>query len=442
VAAGDYAGAIVDKDVNIIGEADGTSIITSGVPYKSSSGLQTGFRLDDSADGAEIRNFTMNGAYDDNFWFGVFARNADSVIVDSLTLDDMVQGITNWGGSNWEITNNVITETYPTYGGGIAIYLGADPTDFPHCDNNLVQGNTITTSATQNGSFTGAAICLWFDERSYVAPNGESMTGNEIKNNSITATGLENQIGIEIGVGGLVGDTTKVAACLGVIHDNTVTNNTIDNAEWGLYLYVTTNLTVSENTITNCSDCGIYMKDDHANCLINYNNIYGNTNYGLNNTDGATYDTTVDATYNWWGDCSGPYHYSTNTGGLGDEVSDYVDYEPWWCSEIEIDIKPGSDPNSINLKSKGVVPVAVLTTDEFDASSVDPSTVEFAGATPVRWVMCDVDGDSDKDMLFHFKTQELVDLDENSTEATLTGATNLGLPIEGTDVVNIVGKSK
>ncbi len=109
---------------------------------------------------------------------------------------------------------------------------------------------------------------------------------------------------------------------------------------------------------------------------------------------------------------------------------------------VDIDIKPGSDPNSINLKSKGVVPVAVLTTDDFDANDVDPSTVEFAGAEPVRWVMCDVDDDSDIDMLFHFKTQELVDLDENSTEATLVGTTYSGTPIQGTDVVNIVPTKK
>ena len=109
--------------------------------------------------------------------------------------------------------------------------------------------------------------------------------------------------------------------------------------------------------------------------------------------------------------------------------------------EVNIDIKPGSDPNSINLKSKGVVPVAVLTTDGFDASTVDPTTVEFAGTSPVRWVMCDMDGDGDMDILFHFKTQEL-DLDENSTEATLTGNTYCGLPIEGTDTVKIVPKDK
>lgn len=107
--------------------------------------------------------------------------------------------------------------------------------------------------------------------------------------------------------------------------------------------------------------------------------------------------------------------------------------------EVEIDIKPGSDPNSINLGSKGVVPVAVLTTDDFDASTVDPTTVEFAGASLVRWTMEDVDSDGDMDLLFHFKTQEL-ELDKDSTEATLTGETYGGNPIEGTDTVNIVPK--
>lgn len=108
---------------------------------------------------------------------------------------------------------------------------------------------------------------------------------------------------------------------------------------------------------------------------------------------------------------------------------------------ITIDIKPGSNPNSINLKSKGVVPVAVLTTEDFDASTIDPSTVKFAGASPLRWTMEDVDGDGDTDMGFHFETQEL-NLDEQSTEATLIGLTYGGMPFQGKDTVNIVPKGK
>jgi hypothetical protein len=113
-----------------------------------------------------------------------------------------------------------------------------------------------------------------------------------------------------------------------------------------------------------------------------------------------------------------------------------------WCFERPIDIKPGSDPNSINLKSKGAVPVAVLSTDGFDATIVDPATVTFAGADPLRWTVEDVRPfDGKDDLLFHFKTQEL-DLDETSTEASLTGHTFDGEFIWGTDAVNIVPKDK
>src|SRR5207248_3131225 len=45
--------------------------------------------------------------------------------------------------------------------------------------------------------------------------------------------------------------------------------------------------------------------------------------------------------------------------------------------DVGIDIQPGISPNLINLKSKGVIPLAILTTATFDATTVDPSTVCF-----------------------------------------------------------------
>jgi hypothetical protein len=116
------------------------------------------------------------------------------------------------------------------------------------------------------------------------------------------------------------------------------------------------------------------------------------------------------------------------------------------CLKRPIDIKPCSYPNSINLKSKGVVPVALLTSGSFYAGSVDPTTVEFAGALPVRWTMEDVgsecgSNDGSEDLLLFFDTQEL-NLGKSSTEAFLTGFTYGGEFIWGKDTVNIVPKGK
>ena len=110
------------------------------------------------------------------------------------------------------------------------------------------------------------------------------------------------------------------------------------------------------------------------------------------------------------------------------------------CFEKDIDIKPGSYPNSINLASRGMIAVAVLTTDSFDATTVDPVTVTFADAIPVRWSTEDVDGDGDLDLVFQFKTQEL-NLDENSTEGYLVGNTDSSEFFWGVDSVNIVPKN-
>ncbi len=113
------------------------------------------------------------------------------------------------------------------------------------------------------------------------------------------------------------------------------------------------------------------------------------------------------------------------------------------AGEVTIDIKPGSDTNPINLKSKGLVPVAVLTTEGFDAGTVDPQTVLLEEVAPLRWTLEDVDGDGDKDMLFHFKMEDLATvLTQDSTEATLTAKTTGGASIQGTDKVQIVPSKK
>jgi hypothetical protein len=108
---------------------------------------------------------------------------------------------------------------------------------------------------------------------------------------------------------------------------------------------------------------------------------------------------------------------------------------------ITIDVKPGSWPNSINLNPNGVISVAVLTTYDFDALTVDPDTIIWAGAAPLRWAVEDVDGDGDLDMVFKFKRGE-TDLTETSTMSTMTGKNLDGYDIEGQDAVRIVPPKK
>jgi len=110
--------------------------------------------------------------------------------------------------------------------------------------------------------------------------------------------------------------------------------------------------------------------------------------------------------------------------------------------EVDIDIKPGSDPNSINLGSNGVVPVAILGSATFDASTVDPSTVVLAGAT-VRFKgqsgtagsLDDVNGDGYLDFVVQVYT---IDFAPGDGTAELTGATYGGDLIHGTDSIRVV----
>jgi len=114
-----------------------------------------------------------------------------------------------------------------------------------------------------------------------------------------------------------------------------------------------------------------------------------------------------------------------------------------------IDIKPFSDPNSINTKSGGVVPVALCTTVGLDATAVDVTTLLFAGVggtapahdltDPVILAshQQDVCGDASTDLVAHFRQKD-TGLAPGDTEACLVGNLLNGSPFEGCDAVRIV----
>ncbi|NOZ29290.1 MAG: hypothetical protein GXP39_14735 [Chloroflexi bacterium] len=151
------------------------------------------------------------------------------------------------------------------------------------------------------------------------------------------------------------------------------------------------------------------------------------------------------------------YVFGGNWGGWGGHwmsiTQEYIPAEPLMeppsedCPlfrEISIDIKPGSFPNSINPKSRGKIPVAILSSPDFNApDEVDRTSLTF-GATgnEASLAFCkssskDINDDGLPDLLCHFYTQK-AGFQPGDTEGILKGKTVAGIPFIGSDSVRIV----
>jgi CubicO group peptidase (beta-lactamase class C family) len=109
---------------------------------------------------------------------------------------------------------------------------------------------------------------------------------------------------------------------------------------------------------------------------------------------------------------------------------------------IDLDIKPGSDPNAVNPTARGILPVAVLGSDTFDVADVDATTMAFGPgeATPVHRSGGhpeDVNDDGYTDWISHYRIEEVA-VAAGDTEFCLTGETLDGIPFEGCDAIMTV----
>jgi hypothetical protein len=129
-----------------------------------------------------------------------------------------------------------------------------------------------------------------------------------------------------------------------------------------------------------------------------------------------------------------------------------------------IDVKPGSCPNSFNVKQKGNLPVAILGSAGFDVTDIDPSTIMLNGVPRTGGVSisdsampygmfqtdcmdCNTGGaDGFDDLVVHFNAQAVVaTLGSVSTHdcvpVEITGAFYDGTPFSGTDILRIIGST-
>jgi parallel beta-helix repeat protein len=220
-------------------------------------------------------------------------------------------------------------------GGGIYCYYSS-----PTIMDNIVQTNTA--------NWAGGIECLY---RSYP---------HIINNKIISNIAYQGGGGIECAfisspliIGNIIcqndapggGGISCDSLCQAIIKYCTITSNTAASWGGGIGIFNNAQPTIDSCTISGNSIHGIYSHASEPK--IHCNNIFDNELYGILNASVLT----IDAENNWWGDATGPFHPDSNPGGLGDTVSDFVDFIPWLGGPVGIELPDdGEQKAKISVK--------------------------------------------------------------------------------------------
>jgi parallel beta-helix repeat protein len=296
----------------------------------------------------------------------------------------MIETYGQWGGdiSGLNIHNNTFTSTTGTDKGSEGVYI--------NYNQNVVEAGTATIA---NNTFGGQIFRAITTERS-----NTTITGNTIGSSFAASPAFNAALrGIDVFSSGRNPNIDTVA----------ITGNTINGFWQGIHLGasgdVLTNISVANNTVK-MNTTGVKVDLSANGVVVKNNSIIDNTTYGVHNADTTN---TLDATYNWWGDASGPYHATTNPSGTGNAVSDNVDYSPWWGANYIGAAHPwswytnDSIQDAIDAASAGdTINVVTGTYNGFEVTKDDltiqgPTNAVVSGAAPgqdaVVYIGTDVD---------------------------------------------------
>lgn len=184
--------------------------------------------------------------------------------------------------------------------------------------------------------------------------------------------------------------------------------------------------------------------------------------FGLWSMSGAFYPPEAEsaASFRWDGQgaCEGRRFLGANPGGDYPRVVRMREHKP---AEVIVDVKPGSCPNAWNPASRGVLPLAILGTGDFDVTTVDLASLRVEGVAPLRSTFEDVSApslvtgvtscpggpDGKMDLVLHVSTVALASAIDTSrvepiplrvTGKLLDGVTE----ISGTDLLRSVPPSR
>jgi parallel beta-helix repeat protein len=305
VTAGTYTGNVnVGKPLTLQGESSATVTVNAANPSISV------FKV--TANSVNISGFTVIGATGGGQG-GIFLDAGVALCnISNNNLRGSFDGIWLGAGSNHNtLTGNTLSSNTAQ---GFEIY---------HSDYNTFTNNNASSNSNYGFKMETASHNTFTDNTA----NSNGRYGFYLVKGPITGTppGCLNNT--------FTNNTANLNTQYGFREDygdhNTWTGNTFNsNVVAGIRLKENiTNLMLDDNSISG-SPIGIDIATVITNVTswtVTHNNIAGNTVFGVsNNGTGA-----LNATLNWWGNATGPYHSTTNPSGTGCAVSDYVDYVPW-----------------------------------------------------------------------------------------------------------------
>jgi len=167
------------------------------------------------------------------------------------------------------------------------------------CENNLIG---IRIAVFDNASIINN-ICM----SNNIGINISSASAIIIKNNSCVSN-------FESGIELWLSSTCEI--------ENTI----CENNSIGIHIEESENCTIRDCTIKG-NRVGILVESNSRDNNANYNNIVDNSNFSVNAINNNNF--TIDARYNWWGNEGGPNHDLSNGKEGGENLTDFVIFEPW-----------------------------------------------------------------------------------------------------------------
>ena len=307
VAAGTYIEAVkVDKSITLQG-LDGAIIRPDNTTPTWDKNRRCGVYIA-AVDNVTIDGFEIDGT-GGTVHLGIFPSNSNNTVVKNNVIHDITNEIGSPGNDKaglgilffgWgQGIDNAVIENNTVYHTGrmgiIVCAMNAVTYKWELCNNNVIRNNVVHDAWQGPTEDYGGAIQI----------NGAM--NSSIEGNTIFDTGKPTDYWLYTGI--------HICGSAASSTPNRIEGNDIFDNYIGI--------------VIRSDDSGVNFGTNVPGAPeVHCNNIYNSTFLGmLNRSWRPGYE--VDGTCNWWGHASGPYHPTGNPSGMGDRVSNYVDYNPW-----------------------------------------------------------------------------------------------------------------